>query len=164
MLFESVTSRQNPVVKRFRRIRSGVERHHVLIEGIRLVEDAIAAAVHFECVAFTPELDATERGRLLRQSLQHIPCRGALLTNQLLEYIADTETPQGVVATVTRPVFELEDVFARSPQLIVIADTLQDPGNLGAITRTAEAAGASGIITTQGTVNPYAAKAVRGSM
>ncbi|HYL98398.1 MAG TPA: RNA methyltransferase [Blastocatellia bacterium] len=164
MLFEKITSRQNPLVKRFRKVRSGVERHHVLIEGIRLVEEAIESGVHFECVAFTSELDSTERGRVLSQKLQHVPCRGAFLTNQLLDYIADTETPQGVVATVTRPVFALDDVFARAPQLIVIADNLQDPGNLGTIARTAEAAGASGLITTPGTVNPYAAKAVRASM
>lgn len=164
MLVEDITSRQNPLVKRFRRVRSGLERHHILIEGVRLLEEAISAGVHFDCVAFTSELETNERGISLHDELRRVPCRGARMTSQLLDYVADTDSPQGVAAIVSRPFFTLDDVFAPSPQLIIVADGLQDPGNLGTIIRTAEAAGASGVVTTAGTVNPYSAKAVRASM
>src|SRR5262249_10325173 len=149
-----ITSRQNPLVKRFRRVRAGTERAHALVEGVRLVEEAIAAAVHFETVAFTSALESSERGAALLQALRKVPCRGALVSKQVMEAITDTEAPQGVAAIVSRPYYSLEDLFERKPDLLVIADGLQDPGNLGTIIRTAEAAGAAGVITTQHTVDP----------
>lgn len=164
MLVEKITSRQNPLIKRFRRVRAGDERHLVFIEGVRLVEDALRAGAHFESVAYTPALETSERGLALLDSLQQVPCRGAHISRQVMDYIADTESPQGVAALVSRPQFELEEVLSAAPQLVVIADRLQDPGNLGAIIRTAEAAGATGLITTRYTVDPFNHKALRASM
>jgi TrmH family RNA methyltransferase len=164
MLVEKITSRHNPLIKRFRRVRSGSERPRIFIEGSRLIEDSLGADAHFESVAFTAEFEATERGAALVEQLQRVPCRGALVSKQVMESIADTKTPQGVAAIVTRPYFELDDLFARSPDLLVIADELQDPGNLGTIIRTAEAAGADGLITTRYTVDAFNEKAIRASM
>ncbi|MEK6286638.1 MAG: RNA methyltransferase [Acidobacteriota bacterium] len=164
MLVEKITSRQNPLVKRFRRVRSMGERQHVFLEGVRLIEDAISTGVRFESVAFTGELESSERGAVLLESLRRVQCRGALVSKQVMEVIADTKTPQGVAAIVSRPYFELDDLFASSPDLLVIADGLQDPGNLGTIIRTAEAAGASGLITTRYTVDPFNDKSIRASM
>jgi TrmH family RNA methyltransferase len=81
-----------------------------------------------------------------------------------MDAIADTESPQGVAALVSRPHFEAADVVDIPPQLIIIADGLQDPGNLGTIIRTAEAAGATGLLTTRFTVDPFNHKALRASM
>ena len=164
MLVEDITSRQNPLVKRFRRVSAGDEHHHIFSEGVRLLEDALLAGAHFESVAFTPALENSERGLALLNSLKHVQCRGARVTAQVMNAIADTETPQGVAAIVSRPRYELADAFEGEPQLIVIADQLQDPGNLGTIIRTAEAAGASGVITTRYTVDAFNRKALRASM
>ncbi len=164
MLVEKITSRQNPLVKRFRRVRAGAEHHLLFLEGARLIEDAIKAGVHFESIAFTSALEATARGLALMDTLQNVPCRGAHLSQQVMEAIADTESPQGVVALVNRPSYDIEDVLAVEPQLVVIADQLQDPGNLGNLVRTAEAAGANGLITTRYTVDPYNHKSLRASM
>ncbi len=164
MLVEKITSRQNPLVKRFRLVRAGGEHHHVFLEGVRLIEDALRASAHFETVAFSSQLETTERGLALLDELQQVPCRGAHVSKQVMDAIADTESPQGVAAIVSRPHFEVADVIARSPQLIIIADKLQDPGNLGTIIRTAEAAGATGLITTRFTVDPFNHKALRASM
>ncbi len=164
MLVEKITSRQNPLVKRFRRVRAGSERQHIFLEGVRLIEDAINASARFEGVAFTAALEASERGSILLDALGRVPCRGALVSKQVMEVIADTETPQGVVAIVSRPYAELDGLFARNPDLLVIADELQDPGNIGTIIRTAEAAGASGVITTRYTVDPFNDKSIRASM
>jgi TrmH family RNA methyltransferase len=135
-----------------------------LLEGVRLVEEALEAGAHFESIAFTSDLESTERGLLLKDALQGVPCRGAELSKQVMEYISDTESPQGIAALVTRPHYTLEDVMEREPQLIVVADGLQDAGNIGAIVRTAEAAGCTGMAVTQGTVSPYNPKALRASM
>jgi RNA methyltransferase, TrmH family len=164
MLVERITSKQNPLIKRFRRVRLGDEHHLVFIEGIRLIEDALQAGVHFESVAYSLALEATERGALLQDELLHVPCRGALVPQQILDSIADTESPQGIVAIVSRPHYELTDVFDDEVPLLIIADELQDPGNLGNIVRTTEAAGASGLITLRHTVDPYNLKALRASM
>ena len=165
MLVEKITSRQNPLVKRFRRVRAMGERQHIFLEGVRLIEDAIQAGAHFESVAFTSELESNERGAaLLDLLLRSVQCRGALVSKQVMQAIVDTQAPQGVAALVSRPYLELDDVFTANPDLLVIADELQDPGNLGAIIRTAEAAGASGLITTRYTVDPFNDKAIRASM
>lgn len=164
MLVEKITSRQNPLVKRFRRVRAMGERQHVFLEGVRLIEDAINTGARFESVAFTAELESSERGAALLDSLRRVQCRGALVSKQVMEAIADTQTPQGVAAIVSRPYLELDNLFSNSPDLLVIADELQDPGNLGTIIRTAEAAGANGLITTRYTVDPFNDKAMRASM
>ncbi|HEY6330756.1 MAG TPA: RNA methyltransferase [Blastocatellia bacterium] len=164
MLVEKITSRQNPLVKRFRRLRNGAERNLMLIEGVKMMEEALAAGAHFESIAFTSDLELTERGLVLQDELQRVPCRGALLSQQVMDYISDTETPQGVAAMVSRPNFTIGDVFAAPSQLIVIADGIQDPGNVGTIMRTAEAAGSSGLVALPGTASPFGSKAVRASM
>ncbi len=164
MLVEKITSRQNPLVKRFRRVRAMGERQHVFLEGVRLIEDAINTGARFEGVAFTAELESSERGAALLDALRRVQCRGALVSKQVMEVIADTKTPQGVAAIVSRPYLELDDLFSNSPDLLVVADELQDPGNLGTIIRTAEAAGANGVITTRYTVDPFNDKAIRSSM
>ena len=164
MLVEKITSRQNPLVKRFRRVRAMGERQHVFLEGVRLIEDAINTGAHFESVAFTPELESSERGAALLEALRRVQCRGALVSKHVMETIADTKTPQGVAALVSRPYLGLDDFFSNSPDLLVIADELQDPGNLGTIIRTAEATGANGLITTRYTVDPFNEKAIRASM
>jgi TrmH family RNA methyltransferase len=164
MLVEKITSRQNPLVKRFRRVRAIGERQHVFLEGVRLIEDAIIAGARLESVAFTSELESTERGAALLESLRRVQCRGALVSKQVMEAITETKTPQGVAALVGRPYIGLDDLFGGSIDLLVIADELQYPGNLGTIIRTAEAAGANGLITTRYTVDPFNDKAIRASM
>ena len=164
MLVEKITSRQNPLVKRFRRVRVGSERQFVFLEGVRLIEDALRSGAHFETVAFTSALESTEPGIRLLDSLQHVPCRGAHVSTQVMEAITGTVVAQGVTAIVSRPHYDLDDLFVLGPSLVVIADRLQDPGNLGTIIRTAEAAGADGIITTAYTVEPWNAKVLRASM
>lgn len=164
MLVEKITSRQNPLVKRLRRVRVGNERHFVFLEGVRLIEDALSSGARFETVAFTSAIESTERGVQLLDSLQQVPCRGAHLSTQVMEAITGTVVNQGVAAIVSRPHYDLADLFLHKPALLVIADRLQDPGNLGTIIRTAEAAGADGLITTQFTVEPWNDKALRASM
>jgi RNA methyltransferase, TrmH family len=164
MLVEKITSRQSPLVKRFRRVRVGNERHFVFLEGVRLVEDALRSGARFETVAFTSAIESTERGILLLDALQQVPCRGAHLSPQVMEAITGTVAAQGVAAIVSRPHYDLEELLSREPALLVIADRLQDPGNLGAIIRTAEAVGADGVITTLYTVEPWNDKALRASM
>src|SRR2546426_9935507 len=103
MIIDKVTSRQNPLVKRFRAVRQRRERHLIFIEGIRLIEEAVRAELHIETVAYTEQLHASERGARLYESLQHLPCRGALVTDSVMAALSEVESPQGVAAIAQLP-------------------------------------------------------------
>jgi TrmH family RNA methyltransferase len=164
MLVEKITSRQNPLVKRFRLARSGDERGLLFIEGVRLVEEALRSGLRFESIAFTQSVRVNERGAKLLDALVEVPCRGANVSPQVMQALADTETPQGIAALVNRPFHQLDGLFDNNIDVLVVADQLQDPGNLGTIIRTAEAAGAGALITTRNTVDAFSQKALRASM
>lgn len=164
MLTEQITSRQNPLVKRAQRARDGAEPGRMFVEGIRLIEEALAADVAIEALIYTLALGETERGRALLEHAARRRCRGALVPEQILRAICDVETPQGAIALAATPRFELGDLFDAERPLVVALDALQDPGNVGTILRAAEASGASGVAATPGTAEPYGAKALRASM
>lgn len=164
MLIDKITSRQNPLIKRFRDIRQAQERHLILIEGVRLVEEAINAQLHFEVIAYTDRLHTTEKGQKLYSQLLNLSCRGALVTESIMSAMSDVSSPQGVAAIAHIPYASINDATSKPLPLIVVAHQLQDPGNIGTIIRTAEAVGADSLITTLGTVSPFNLKALRASM
>ncbi len=84
-------------------------------------------------------------------------------TEAVLDAMADTVTPQGIVAVARQTPSSVRDVFADSPKLVVICEEVRDPGNLGTIIRAADAAGADAVVLTGRTVDPYNPKVVRAS-
>ena len=164
MLAEQITSRQNPLIKRAIQIRVGNEPGFMFVEGARLVDEAIAAGASIESIIYTSAFAETDRGKLLFARVARMHFRGALVPEQIMHAICDTESPQGIVALAAQPRAELDDVFTGDAPLVVVVDGLQDPGNLGAIIRAAEAGGAAGVVTTPGTVEPFSPKALRASM
>lgn len=80
----------------------------------------------------------------------------------LVRELSDTQTPQGILCAVEAPRWRAEDVFEGSGP-VVLLDRIQDPGNLGTIVRSAEAAGAAGVLLTPGCVDPGNPKALRAS-
>lgn len=85
------------------------------------------------------------------------------VTDSIFKSISDTDTPQGIIATCIQKNFNISDVICDNAFLI-IADNLQDPGNLGTIIRTADAAGATGVLLSQNTVDLYNPKTLRATM
>jgi len=81
------------------------------------------------------------------------------VADHVLERVADTRTPQGLVALATTPRTALDDVVGRG--LLVVLDAVADPGNLGTIVRTADAAGASAVVLTVGCADVFGPKAIR---
>jgi TrmH family RNA methyltransferase len=86
------------------------------------------------------------------------------VSDAVLKAISPVQSPSGVVAIGRRPSSDLDGVFARAPQLILLLHEVQDPGNIGAIVRAAEACGATGVICSERTADPFSWKALRGSM
>ncbi|WP_411558485.1 TrmH family RNA methyltransferase [Plantibacter sp. MPB07] len=83
------------------------------------------------------------------------------VTEQVLESMADTVTPQGFIAVAQQFPTSIKDIFAGEPQLVVILEEVRDPGNLGTIIRAADAAGADAVVLSGRTVDLYNPKVVR---
>ena len=98
------------------------------------------------------------RSRLFKHSYE-------IVTDEVMKNMSDTQTPQGILCVVEQPSCVIDDIMEnKSTQLILILEGLQDPGNLGTIFRTSEAAGVTGIIMSRDTVDIYNPKTVRSTM
>ncbi len=163
MLITSVQNREVKMVRELaeRKHRDAAQRF--AIEGVRLVEAALAAEAKLETVYYAPKLNASDRGDALLREIEAAGVRTVEVTPEVLGRLADTDSPQGIVAVVTYPTEETELPFA-ADALLVLADGIQDPGNLGTIIRSADAAGADGVLVTAGSADIYHPKTVRATM
>ena len=93
-------------------------------------------------------------------------CRVEILSDNVFAHVSDTKTPQGILAVAKRREYSLKDVMGGTPErsLVIVLDQLQDPGNLGTIFRTAEAAGATGVLLSRDCVDIYNPKVIRSTM
>ena len=136
-----------------------------LAEGVRAVEDLAASPLPVRLAVAASTLGDTPRGRALLHLLaaQRVAVRET--GERELAALADTETPQGILAVAPIPSAGLGDLdAAREPAVIVVLDAVQDPGNFGTLARTAEALGAAGVVALPGTVDPWNPKSVRAAM
>ena len=135
-----------------------------LIEGIRLCEEALKSSDTLEQLIFCRESIArnTRLENLYQATLaQRIPIQQT--DWRAFKHMSDTDTPQGVLGVVSMPTWDRKAILnTRGPFLIL--DRISDPGNLGVIMRTAEAAGCKGIFLTRGSVEVYNSKVVRATM
>lgn len=155
-----ITSPGNAKVKLLNalRDRKGRREHNLfLVEGIRLVEEAVRSGCLPRFAIFDPALLQDERARRL---VQAIPSeRRESARPFVVERASDTTSPQGIVAAV-----EIPRSRPATGNPLLLLDGLRDPGNLGTILRTAEAAGVETVIIGPQTVDPFIPKAVRAGM
>lgn len=131
-----------------------------LLEGPQAVREALRFAPDaLEELFATPS--ALERHTDLRDGARDAGIEVEFATEAVIESMADTVTPQGVVAVARQTPTSVRDIFSASPRLIAICEEVRDPGNLGTIIRAADAAGADGVVLTGRTVDPYNPKVVR---
>jgi TrmH family RNA methyltransferase len=152
-----VTSRANARVKQLRAAFAGQARLSgglVAIEGDNLLSEAIRSGMVLKTI-FASE--RREIPRFVPRSVEVVR-----LSEEVFGSVVETQSPQGIAALLVPPVRELEDVMQKIP-LILVAAGLQDPGNLGTLVRSAEAFGATGVVTTPGTVSAWNQKALRAS-
>ncbi|HEX6624331.1 MAG TPA: RNA methyltransferase [Pyrinomonadaceae bacterium] len=160
-----IKSRGNPAVRRARAVRDGRDRDFVFVEGVRLCEEALGASLDIETVFHAESLREDERGSRLLASLERAGGRLLAITEDVLDFVSDTKTSQGVVALARRP-RATEDAFEplAGVPLVVVLHRVSNPANAGAMLRVAEAAGATGVVATAGTTDLLSPKALRGSM
>lgn len=160
--------KNNPHVKYVRRLagrRFRDQEGRFLVEGIRFVEEALNSAWLVEALIYSQNFKGDGRGgRLLIEASN----RGADLIEvpePLFKELANTETPQGILAVVQQRNNSLEELAViPQPALLVLVDGVRDPGNLGTIIRSADAAGAGGVILLKGTADIYNPKTLRATM
>jgi len=146
-----LTSLQNPLVKQMRKLHRSKTRRELdvfLLEGTHLIEEARAVGFPLETVCCTPEW--RDRHPALWADLEHRAQRLELVSEAVLEAIATTVSPDGIIATASR---QAPRAIPANPTLGLALETLQDPGNLGTIIRTAAAAGADSLWLTQDSVD-----------
>jgi TrmH family RNA methyltransferase len=152
-----IASRSNGRVKQLRAAFAGHARLSggmAAIEGDHLLAEALRSGLALKTV-FVSE----------RRSVPSIVPRGVevlTLTDEVFASAVETRSPQGVAALLVPPASKIDDVLRGTP-LILVAAGLQDPGNLGTLVRSAEAFGATGVLTTPGTASAWNQKALRAS-
>lgn len=158
-----LTGLQNPLVKAAAELKQKKyrqQRGEFLAEGLRTVEEAVAFKAAQQ-IFYTATED--ERTLQLLEQAASMQLKLTCVSEAVMKKIADTETPQGIIAVCHMQEQLLEQLLA-SGKLLLVLDRVGDPGNIGTMLRTADAAGVGGIILLKGTADIYAPKTVRSSM
>ena len=132
----------------------------MILEGAHLVREALAAALPIESVLVTPEFAGSDAGRALLAELDRPPLE---VGSDVLDSLADADSPRGVLALASLPRSGIASIPLERDGLLLYLDGLQDPGNLGAIGRVAEAFGVRALLLAPGTVHPNHPRALRAS-
>jgi TrmH family RNA methyltransferase len=157
-----ITSRSNELLQRARAVRDGRNRNSIFIEGVRLCEEAFRSPLEIE-TAFVAD-GVSERGRALISNL-NAPC--VSVSDEAFGSLSDTEVHQGLALLARTPHTGAAQFLPGKPEtspLFLALHRINNPSNAGALLRTAEAVGATGVIATAGTTYLFAPKALRGSM
>lgn len=156
----AITSRHHPIVKTFRDAARGGD--VMLLDGWHLLTEAINVGLTLETVAICGPLTADEQAaidRARRGNAQIVEVSGAVLNA-----MSPVNSPTGVVATARKPLADVAAMMTPAPPLVLAGFGIQDPGNAGAVIRSAAAAGATGVIVDEATADPWGWKALRASM
>lgn len=162
---EVIKSRKNPLAQHARAVREGREGGLIFVEGVRLAEEAVAAALNFETVLYAESFERDERAALLLKRLRRVCERVTPVSESVLESVSDVKSSQGVVAVARRPSTGREVIETPNTKpLVVIMHRVNNPSNACAMLRVAEAAGATAAVSTEGSTDLFSPKALRGSM
>jgi RNA methyltransferase, TrmH family len=166
---KQLSSRHHPLVAACKALARGRAagdegRGRLLLDGVHLVEDALGAGLRVETVAITGRALSTPEGRQLADRSAAAGADVVQVSETVMAAMSPVASPSGVVAIAGRPDWTLDQVFDRFPQLVVVAVDVQEPGNVGAIVRAAEACGATGAAFCGSSADPFGWKALRGSM
>jgi len=156
---ETIRSRANPLLKRAVAALAGQELGTIALEGDRLVDDALAAGVAFDTILVAD--DRVDRAAALERMGKTV----RRVEAALLSRVSDLSTSPGILALAIAPLpLDLGKFPIDERTLFLVAAGVADPGNLGALARSAEAFGARALLVSRGGASPWGAKALRGSM
>lgn len=157
-----ITSSRNPKIQKIRNLlvhpKARREEQAFVVEGVRLVEEALQSGWEPQCVLYTEDLPV--RGQAVVKGFRKLGIVTDIISQQVLKTVSDTETPQGILAVLSLKTLPLLPTL----DFVLILDGLRDPGNLGTILRTAVAARVQAVLLSPGSIDPFAPKVVRSAM
>jgi TrmH family RNA methyltransferase len=161
-------TRQHASVKRYRALatapRGNGPNRELLLDGLHLLAEATASGLTIETAAFEHAALEQPDARQLAERLTASGTDVLIVSRSVLEAMSPVKTPSGAVGIARRSLTTLSEALRVAPALVLLAHDVQDPGNVGALTRTAEAAGATAFVACGATADPFGWKALRGSM
>ncbi|MBU3185437.1 TrmH family RNA methyltransferase [Clostridium estertheticum] len=159
---EYIQSKDNLLIKDIRKLkekRYRVSSNMFLVEGFRFVEEALDSGFEVVHIFISARGEVKFENSSMKNKLQ-VNTKVYGVSDSLFKNICDTDNPQGIIASVRNKPVEIK----YDNGFYMLADRIQDPGNMGTIIRTAHAAGALGVILTKGTVDIYNEKTLRATM
>jgi TrmH family RNA methyltransferase len=160
---QRITSRQNSVVARYRSAALGDD-DMLLLDGPHLIKEALSAGIAPTHLMVTADAMAKADIAALLTAADDLGVEIASVNASVMGAASPVRTPAGIVAIAKRPARPNDKLYSGRKPLVLIACDVQDPGNMGAIVRVAEAAGASGVVAAGSCADPFGWKALRGSM
>lgn len=161
-----ITSSKNQIIKEVKCLYKRKDRWKeqlFIIEGIKIIEEALLNNITLKYIFITDKLQTTPEGSSFYEKIQYNK-NVVHITEGIFKEISDTENPQGIIGVAKFHTSKLEDLINKDNPALIFLDALQDPGNLGTIIRTCDAFNLDGIILGEGSVDPYNPKVVRATM
>lgn len=162
-----ITSTANPRVKNLIQLqkKSKVRREQqcFVVEGVKMVLEAPVERLKAVYMSESFAKDEKQR-RAVETKARSAGCFPEIFSDRVFKEASDTMTPQGVMAVISMKTWDWKSLFRGERRLILILESLQDPGNLGTILRTGEGAGIDGVILNHTSVDPYMPKVIRSTM
>ncbi|MDN5276893.1 MAG: methyltransferase, TrmH family [Clostridiales bacterium] len=162
---EYITSPHNPSIKRVKMLHHKKYRDiygQYLVEGVKMVKEAVEQGESIWALVVARGFDWSGFKEQLDVGVDSL--RVLIVEDRLFSSISDTQTPQGLMAVVNKKEYRLEQLLCRPSFFIAVLDQIRDPGNLGTIIRTLDAAGGDGVVLLKGCTDPYSPKVVRSTM
>lgn len=159
-----VASRKNPLVVRMRAVARGDDRTALLLDGPHLVSEALDARLSIRDAIVSTDAEPTAEVDHLVRRLADAGIQITTVSASVLAAVSPVRSPSPIVVTADRPRPDPLHIYDGPAPLVLLACGVQDPGNLGAIARAAEAAGATGLVAAGPCADPFSWKALRGSM
>ena len=160
-----ITAAGNQKIKRltglFKKRRERSKQDLFVAEGIKMFMEADPKRLHEVYVSKTFYEGLEKNGEVEKKLLT---CKREILSDSLFEKVSDTQTPQGILSVIRQYHYRAEELLKRKNPLLLLIEDIQDPGNLGTLFRTAEGAGADGVIMSRKTVDIYNPKTIRSTM
>ena len=162
-MIKRITSKDNPALKTFRQLQTRKYRERLgefVLEGPTVISEALEQGTPIRMAVFTDDFREDPKGRALIRKMEEERIPLYCTEEGLFRDAAGTQTPQGVLAAAKIPYWD-PDILTEEGSCFLVLDRVQDPGNIGTMVRTAEAAGFRGIVAVKGTADLYSGKVSR---
>ena len=159
MITSTSNQQMKTIVQLNKKAKARRELRAFVVEGIKMFRETPVGLLQRVYVSEQFIKDEKNHAFLVQSGIDY-----ELVSDSVFAHVSDTNTPQGILAVVRQPVYDLNDLLQAEHTRLLVLEDIQDPGNLGTMFRTGEGAGLTGIIMSRETVDLFAPKTVRATM